>query len=259
MQKKIDNPFELEKIRARLAFQSKYNELIKTYSLKNQEIEDKNTPYFWDDMNLRKHISKGTNPMAYDRVKIVSRLLKRETKVLNIGVGVGDLENMVLRKFGNNFQWYGIDISPQTIRRLKKEFQQANFKIGDIRKIKYEDNFFDYVILMEILEHIKPSEILKALKEVNRVLKEKGNLIVSVPLNEGIEQMVKEGRNPNAHLRNYTPELILAELKISRFEIIYKKYLYAFHRYYFLKSFITNYLLPGFIKPNNLILYCVKL
>ena len=257
---KIDEIFALENKRSDLASKGDYSELIKTYSLKGQEIKDKNSPHFWNVLNLRTYISKESNPMAFDRIKIVSRLLKRDknTRVLNVGAGAGDLENLVLRKFDTNFDWFGIDISPKSVSGLKKEFPRANFKLGNISNIMYKDNFFDSVILMEILEHIKPSVVLSAIKEVKRVLKNKGNLVVTVPLNEGLEEIVKKGNNPNAHVRVYTPELITAELTISGFEVVYKKFLFAFHKHYFIKSFVANYLMRGIKNPNNIILCCKK-
>jgi len=259
MSVKIKKPFELEKKRSNLASKGNYSELIKTYTLKNQEIEDKNSPHFWDDLNLRKHISKESDPMAYDRNKIVLRLLKGKNKVLNIGAGAGDLENLVLRKPTTYMKWYGIDISPKSINRLKLEFPQAFFKIGNINNILFKDKFFDCVILMEILEHIKPRVIFSDLKEVKRVLKNKGTLIVTVPINEGLEEMVKKGINPNAHVRVYSPELISAELRISGFKIISKNFLFAFHNNYLLKTLVANYLIPGIKKPNNVILFCKKI
>lgn len=258
MQINFDKPFELEKKRSRLALQGHYSELFKTYSLRNYEIEDKNNPNFWDNLNLRKYTTKENNPMAYDRLKIVSEFLKDQTKVLNVGAGTGDLENIVLKKLNKKLMWYGIDISPKSIKKLKNEFPHSNFDKGNICKISFEDNFFDYIILMEILEHVKPSRTFKALREAGRVLKDKGFMIITIPLNEGLEGMIRRGENPNAHVRVYTPELIAAELKIAGFKVLWRKFLFAFNKNYLLKTLVAKYVLPGIRQPNNLILFCQK-
>jgi len=38
-------------------------------------------------------------------------------------------------------------------------------------KMPYADNYFDTVLLVSILEHLKPLELAQAFVEVNRVLK----------------------------------------------------------------------------------------
>ncbi|MBN1446042.1 MAG: class I SAM-dependent methyltransferase, partial [Candidatus Omnitrophica bacterium] len=50
---------------------------------------------------------------------------------------------------------------------------------GEIVNTSFPDNFFDAVTMHAVLEHI--SEPIDALKEVHRILKEKGELIISVP------------------------------------------------------------------------------
>jgi ubiquinone/menaquinone biosynthesis C-methylase UbiE len=258
MKTNLKNPFEVEKLRSELADKGNYKELVKTYESKYPEIKDLNTPKFWDLLNKRKHVSKKSNPIAYDRLKRVADLIEDNSSVLNTGAGSGDLENLMFNKLKmTNLDWHSIDISSKSIKTLQKKFPNANLKVGDIKNIKLKKKFFDYVILMEILEHIKPSETFKALKEVRRVLKSNGTLIVTIPLNEGLELMARQGINPNAHVRVYTTELISAELQISKFKIIQKKFLYAFEKHYDFKTFIAS-LIPGIRKPNNLILICKK-
>lgn len=50
----------------------------------------------------------------------------------------------------------------------------------DILDIPYRNNFFDYVIINHVLEHI--TDIKKAISEVKRVLKPNGKLILSFPI-----------------------------------------------------------------------------
>ena len=46
----------------------------------------------------------------------------------------------------------------------------------------YQDNFFDTVLLISILEHLKPNELEQALLEVKRVLKPGGQLVYGTPV-----------------------------------------------------------------------------
>ncbi len=52
-------------------------------------------------------------------------------------------------------------------------------KVGDIRTLPFKDNQFDTVLACEILEHIPFSDVVQALKELQRVTKHA--VVVSIP------------------------------------------------------------------------------
>lgn len=53
---------------------------------------------------------------------------------------------------------------------------------GDVLKIPYGDNQFDTVLLISILEHLKPHELEQAFSEIKRVLKPNGQVVYGVPV-----------------------------------------------------------------------------
>jgi 2-polyprenyl-3-methyl-5-hydroxy-6-metoxy-1,4-benzoquinol methylase len=257
-----NNPFKLEKYRSHLAKERLYGDFVKTYRNTVGAIKNNNSSKFWDKLNQRPYVSQNNDPMAYHRLIIVTDLLKeiglKQKKVLNVGPGRGDLENLVFTKNEfRDFEWHGIDISTNSIARLRKEFPKGKFNKGKIEKLTYKKNYFDCVVIMEVMEHISTKNTFKALGEANRVLKKSGKLIVTVPLNENLEEMVKKGQNPSAHVRVYTPEVIKAELEISGFRIVETKFLYAFSNNYLLKSLLVK-LLPFLRAPNSMIILCQK-
>ncbi len=256
------NPFDLEKKRAELSEQNKLNILSKTYDRSYPVIYDKNSAKFWDELNTEcNDYTNNNNPMAIDRVRIVNKLIYgKNIKVLNIGFGSASLEN---NYFTNNqkitnVSWAGIDISHKSVNYAKKKYPYANFEVGNIRKLGFDNNIFDYVICLEVLEHIQPYHTFEALSELFRVIKKNGNLIVSVPLNEGLQMLISNNINPNGHVRVYTSSLIKAELKISGFNIFDEQYLYAFKKYYKLKKFIVTRFIKNYRKPNNIIIVARK-
>ena len=257
-------PFELEKLRADLATRHKYSSLRKMYKKSYKEIKDLNSPGFWDNLNQTSTILKTQNPIAWNRLNHVARLIPDSSKsVLDIGFGSASLEDIVFEsKNKKDYNWFGIDISPKSVKYASQKYPFAKFNIGSIDKLNFKLNSFDCVIVLEVLEHISPSKTFSALSETKRVLKSKGYLIVSVPLNEGLKDMIKVGKNPNAHVRIYTPDLIKAELKITGFEIIKTKKLYAFHTHNQLKSLLSDFLNLVGIRvrlPNNIILIARKI
>jgi len=78
---------------------------------------------------------------------------------------------------------YGFDISKEIIkgasRTFKKEKLKSMFKYGDMRKIPFGDNKFDFFYSMGTVEHTPQYE--KSIKELQRVLKPGGIGIIGVP------------------------------------------------------------------------------
>jgi len=259
MRKDLKTAFNSEGERANLASRGKLKELRKTYSKNFPEIPDLNTPKLWDKLNKRDHIDS-SQPMAFNKLSIISKFIPNEPiRVLNAACGPGDLEHFIFTKQKKNeLKWYGIDISSKSIKTCKNEFKRAEFSIGNVRKLEFKDSLFDIIVALEILEHIVPRDTFEVLGEFYRVLKKGGRLIVSIPLNEGLEKMIKRGENPNAHVRVYSPELIRVELRMANFEVEKSDFLYAFPNAYWLKSFIAKYILKDFRKPNGIVIIAKK-
>lgn len=251
------NPFRIEELRDNLARKRRYKQLRETYNVNLPEIKDFNTSSFWDSLNNRKILTKEDNPMGYDRVRSVASLIKGHgLKILNVGFGTGGLERIIFKS--NSVDWLGVDISKWAVENAKKKYPKAIFLKADIRKLKLKTQNFDCVIFMEVLEHIRPSQPFDVLAKIRKTLNPRGKFVVSVPLDEGLELMIKDGINPNAHLRVYTPELLEVELKIAEFRVIWKKELFAFSNFYFLKTIIIKYLVPGLQKSGNIIFMSEK-
>ncbi|OGC92492.1 hypothetical protein A2899_02680 [Candidatus Amesbacteria bacterium RIFCSPLOWO2_01_FULL_49_25] len=253
--------FKLEEIRKELASSKRYRLLKKIYSPNYPEIIDKNTSQLWDSLNDRVPISQRENPMAWDRIstakKIIQEVVISRGKVLDVGFGSGDLENVVLNNKKGEYEWNGVDISIESIKKLASRYPSGKFKVGSIISLEFEDGFFDCIIALEVLEHIRPSFTFKALSEVFKKLKKGGYFILSVPLNEGLQMLLSHGKNPSAHVRDYSEELIRAELTIANFEILKEKIFYAFSKWYTIKSLFTS-AYKKVRSPNNILILAQK-
>lgn len=260
MANKILNPFVIENQRAKLAKKKDYKRLKITYTSKYPEIKDLNTPQLWDHLHYGENKSELDHPMANDRLQIVTNLIKEGTvSVLDIGFGSASLERFFFKKHKQKkISWSGIEISSLLVKKAKKEFPYCRFTVGNISKLNYKNDVFDYVIALEVLEHIRPRDTFKALEEIYRIVKPGKYLIISVPMNEGLRQMIAKGINPNAHVRTYTPELIKAELEIVGFNVLFEQTLFAFPNFYRLKTFIAKKILRKKFCPNNIIIFAQK-
>ena len=112
-------------------------------------------------------------------------------KILDIGFGDGELI-LLLSKMG--FYVNGIDISKGKKDRLKDLLKinnlNANLAVGKVHEVGkiYNNSEFDCIFLSEVLEHLKKPE--EAIKEIFKILKKDGKLIVTVPFEEKIKYYV---------------------------------------------------------------------
>lgn len=94
-------------------------------------------------------------------------------KILDIGCGAG-----YWSKFFSDLgaEVYGIDIAEEMINESKKNCKKGNFIVANSEDIPFKDNYFDMVISIRSLEYFPDK--LKSFKEIKRVLKKDGRLIV---------------------------------------------------------------------------------
>jgi len=233
--KKKLNIFEEDKIRSILIKTNKIKELRGSYI--KRKVRNLNTSNFWD-----KHINKSSDfkkqdKMTKDRIRSAVKFTNIESgKLLDIGLGCGFFEK-IIKKEKPKINLYGIDISKSAIKKIKQN-SIGVFKIGSVLEIPFKQNFFDVVIALEVLEHIPATEIFSVYKEIKRVLKKKGKLILSIPVYENCS--IK--KNPSRHMRAYTPEIIITELTLAGFKINKIKTFCAFAKYYYLKKVIRLFL-----------------
>lgn len=114
-------------------------------------------------------------------------ILRRVPKVssgsaLEVGCGYGDIST-ILAKLG--YTVYATDLLGDHTRRKMEDriskyninFQQNNI---EAEPLPFEDCWFDVVIFSEVLEHLNYSPLIP-MKELCRVLKNGGRLIISTP------------------------------------------------------------------------------
>lgn len=249
--------FDIEKYRAFLASSNDYEKLESTYSKKYPFIKNVNTSKFWGDKFKTKERTGAVSFVENDRILTVYKYLQNKTgMMLDLGFGQGKLESLLVE--GDcKLSLSGIDISAFAVKRASAIFD-GSFWRGEIKNIPCKSESFDYLIAMEILEHVPPFETLKTLREMVRVLKNDGVLIISVPLNEGLKRMVTQEKiNPNGHTRVYTPDLLKAELNMVGLNVIKEVYLYAFSNFYWFKKVLMS-IFPNLKQPNNVIVFARK-
>jgi ubiquinone/menaquinone biosynthesis C-methylase UbiE len=125
---------------------------------------------------------------------------------------------------------YSLDPDRKTIERLNNITKKAY--VGYSNAIPFQEGFFDCVVMSEVIEHLSDETLDASLKEIERVLKPRGQFIGSTPANEDLLISICVCPNCGArfhkygHMQSFTKKRI-AELLKERFESvgIARKYL----------------------------------
>jgi ubiquinone/menaquinone biosynthesis C-methylase UbiE len=132
-------------------------------------------------------------------------------EIIDGGCGLGEWV-MALHKQG--FKMVGMDISGRTVEQLRQVFSGASFVQGDIRKTGYPDNCFDAYYSWGVFEHFEagPGDCIR---EALRILKPRGLLFISVPLDNLRQSVIGTFANPRPSItgdRFYQYRFTRAEL-----------------------------------------------
>ena len=133
------------------------------------------------------------DPIRFYRLPVIGTMYRRRVeiclgecsggkRVLEVGFGSGvSFLNLAL----TYAEIYGIDLTSD-IEAVGAVFQKRNLDVklcnGNVTQMPYEDQKFDTVLLISILEHLHPEELEPAFREIQRVLRTGGQVVYGVPV-----------------------------------------------------------------------------
>ncbi len=142
----------------------------------NQKADDKYWDNHWKESGITKILK---NPPKHRiLINTTSKFLKPPTKILEGGCGMGD-KVLALHKAG--YQSFGVDFASKSVVEIKKNYPDLNVVEGDVRKLPFENHFFDGYWSLGVIEHFYEGydEIIK---EMFRVLMLDGYLFLTFPM-----------------------------------------------------------------------------
>jgi SAM-dependent methyltransferase len=143
----------------------------------------------------------------------VSRGLRPEHRVLDIGSGIGNLALALKDHLTGGY--HGLEINREAVewcqRAISPRYPSFQFHRADVSSTVYNpagaqaasgyrfpfpDGTFDFILLSSVFTHMLPDEVAQYLREIRRVLKPSGLCVCSFfLLNEETRAGVEEGRS----------------------------------------------------------------
>ena len=98
--------------------------------------------------------------------------------LLDVGCGTGNLLSLISSKY--EVQLSGVDISKNMLEIAQDKLgEKADLRVGDSENLPFDDDTFDIVTCTDSFHHYPRPE--NVLKEMKRVLKPKGRLLIVDP------------------------------------------------------------------------------
>ncbi len=98
--------------------------------------------------------------------------------VLDVGCGHGLIHPYLLNQNHNPINLQGVDVAGEVIEEAKKANKDVAYQSYDGQRLPFEDNSFDVVFTICVMHHVPPEEWTNFVKEMKRVLKPGGILLV---------------------------------------------------------------------------------
>ena len=96
-------------------------------------------------------------------------------KALDLGCGNG---KTVSTLSDAGYEVTGIDFSAVAIEQCRERFKGSEFFVGTICDMPFDDESFDYITAVHVLEHLDDGSLSRAVSEIRRILKPSGYVFV---------------------------------------------------------------------------------
>lgn len=133
--------------------------------------------------------------------------------ILEVAFNNGKTVFWTLEKYGQISNWSMFDFNPNVVKWAKKQNTKWDIDIfeSDVANIQRDNNSFDIIFCLDVIEHLKEDVYLKMIKELKRVLRKGG--IVLIFIGKG---------NASGHLNKKTDKECILDFKNEGFELIKK-------------------------------------
>ncbi|MFH1826209.1 MAG: class I SAM-dependent methyltransferase [bacterium] len=178
--------------------------------------------YWWRENKKQTFISKlektHRNWLLLSEINRFKHLIQKGGKILDVGCGNGDFLKLCQTR---GFAVSGVETAAAAAE-LAKKTNKIDVFTGELPQANFPSDNFDAVTLFHVLEHLPEPALI--LKEVHRILKNHGLLIIQLPNIDSWQfKIFKQrwfGLQIPYHLYHFSPETLKQLLKKAGFKNI---------------------------------------
>lgn len=183
--------------------------------------------------------------------------LSASAKILELGCGAGQFIRAI-KKIHPELVCYGCDISQHALAIAGQTDDSVIYELSAENKLPYGDNFFDAVLIFDVLEHAENPEMV--LSEANRTLKSGGVFYCFAPCEADFLSFWNLARKLGlkldltkmyaGHINKFTRKGLIKMIEERGFAV--KKIAHSEHIFGQILGFASFFFMDHFAKKNNL-------
>jgi len=155
---------------------------MKISELKGQDIKARRVDWYYKKRDVAEDYIKGrfSNPLGRyhhkKQINFINRIIKeyKIRRVLDLACGPARI-GADLKGFG---EAYGVDASNEMLNIAKKRTRKWKFFKRSAFNLKFKPEYFDLIVSLRFIRHLKKDRRCKVYKQIWKVLKKKGLFIL---------------------------------------------------------------------------------
>ena len=183
---------------------------------------------FWDYVGKRgdKHDEYFSRQVGAGIVRLASKMGVIKGTVLDYGCGAGFLAECLLP---TGVSVHGADVSHVAVKNVNARFDGRSGWCGALRMnsvaTPFQDDRFDLVFCIEVLEHLPDEAVSPVIKELHRLCRPGGTVFVSTPNRENLQRgliycpFCRTEFHEMQHIRSFTDESLGSLLAAHGFDV----------------------------------------
>ena len=157
-------------------------------------------------------------PFDRDCLDRLAREVRDLGPICDLGCGPGQIARYLHRK---GVKTLGVDLSPKMVAEAHRLNPEIHFHQGDMLSLPDEDNSWGGIAAFYCIIHIPREQIVEALREMKRVLKPNGLLLVTFHIGQEIKHLDEWWEKPvNIDFAFYLPNEMEDWSKEAGFELV---------------------------------------
>lgn len=142
--------------------------------------ESADEPAYWDALwRANPPVQAKGEPISAWFREAIETHFPRDGLIVEAGCGNGNIMRTIA---GAGYEVEGLDFAPEVIEANEKVDPAGRYRVGDVRRLPYEDGSIGGYISLGVVEHFDQDERDRILREASRALRVGGAALITTPM-----------------------------------------------------------------------------